>query len=70
MSKPLHIVFSGRLAERIRDVARGQNVTYASLCRAALMHMVAADGTHVITCAWGDPDFTDCQRIEEEEEEV
>ena len=60
----LTIRFRGALANQIKDVARHQGVTYASLCRAALMHMVMAQGEHVITRPFGQPDFSDCERVE------
>jgi len=65
VSDGLIIRFSGHLAEKIKDVARAQGVTYASLCRCALMHMVMADGRHVVMRPFGQADFEDCSVVAE-----
>ena len=60
----LTIKFKGALAHKIKDVARAQGVTYASLCRAALMGAVMANGEHVIMKPFGGEEFADCERVE------
>ena len=67
MTKPtdtLTIKFKGALASQIKDYARAQGVTYASLCRAALMGAVMANGEHVIMRPFGGTEWKDCERVE------
>ena len=65
MNDSLTIRFTGPLARQIKEVARAQRVTYASLCRAALMGAVMAKGEHVIMRPFGEPEFEDCTRVEQ-----
>jgi len=59
----LTIKFRGALATQIKDYSRAQGVTYASLCRAALMSAVMANGEHVIMRPFGEADWADCERV-------
>jgi len=59
-TRPLHICFTGRLAAIVRQHARSQGVTNASMVRAAVKNMMDKDGGEYIFCPWGSPDFVDC----------
>ena len=69
LCKPLHLVFSGRMAAIIRQHARSQEVTYASMVRAAVKQAMDKDGGEFVMSPWGEPDFIDCYNATDEEED-
>ena len=56
----MRIAITGRLEGRVKDVAKGQGITYASLVRMALERMLDPDRGQTIPVRFGNEDFADC----------
>ena len=59
-TKPLHIIFTGRIAKIIRQHARAQGVTYAGIVRQSVKHTMDKDGGETVPVPFGMRDFEDC----------